>query len=165
MEKYKFILTTLIFTFIAQNAYAAISVPVHSITNSSDSDLGIVTIKKSKCGILLSPQLHNLPPGIHGFHIHDKAACSDNGLAAGGHLDPDKTNAHLGPYKNGHLGDLPVLIVSSDGTANLPVLAPRLTMEDVKGRSLMIHAGGDNYADKPEKMGGGGTRIACGTIE
>ncbi len=28
----------------------------------------------------------------------------------------------------------------------------------------MIHAGGDNYSDTPEKLGGGGARVACGVI-
>jgi Cu-Zn family superoxide dismutase len=28
----------------------------------------------------------------------------------------------------------------------------------------MIHAGGDNYADQPAPLGGGGARIACGVI-
>jgi len=27
---------------------------------------------------------------------------------------------------------------------------------DVKGRSIMIHAGGDNYSDQPAPLGGGG---------
>ena len=26
----------------------------------------------------------------------------------------------------------------------------------------MIHAGGDNYSDHPEALGGGGARVACG---
>jgi Cu-Zn family superoxide dismutase len=38
-------------------------------------------------------------------------------------------------------------------------------MSDVKGRSLMIHAGGDNYADQPAPLGGGGARVACGVIK
>jgi Cu-Zn family superoxide dismutase len=29
----------------------------------------------------------------------------------------------------------------------------------------MIHAGGDNYADQPKPLGGGGERIACGVIQ
>jgi len=29
----------------------------------------------------------------------------------------------------------------------------------------MIHAGGDNYSDHPEKLGSGGARIACGLVE
>jgi Cu-Zn family superoxide dismutase len=50
--------------------------------------------------------------------------------------------------------------------ATSPVLAPRLKkLEDVKGRALMIHAGGDNYSDTPAKLGGGGARMACGLIE
>ena len=86
-------------------------------------------------------------------------------LAAGGHLDPSNTGKHEGPYGKGHLGDLPVLYVGADGKAMLPVLAPRLKVADLKGRSLMIHAGGDNYSDQPDKLGGGGARIACGVIK
>jgi Cu-Zn family superoxide dismutase len=45
------------------------------------------------------------------------------------------------------------------------VLAPRIKVSDLKGRSLMIHAGGDNYSDSPQKLGGGGARVACGVIK
>ncbi|MRR17699.1 MAG: superoxide dismutase [Cu-Zn] SodC1, partial [Deltaproteobacteria bacterium] len=31
--------------------------------------------------------------------------------------------------------------------------------------SLMIHVGGDNYSDVPEKLGGGGGRLACGVVK
>ena len=86
------------------------------------------------------------------------------GLAAGGHYDPANTGKHLGPYAQGHLGDLPALYVDADGTATTPVLAPRLKLEDLAGRSIMIHAGGDNYSDSPKSLGGGGARVACGTI-
>jgi Cu-Zn family superoxide dismutase len=85
-------------------------------------------------------------------------------VSAGGHLDPAKTGKHLGPEGKGHLGDLPVLTVASDGTARQAVVAPRLKMADLHNRALMIHAGGDNYADEPEPLGGGGARIACGVV-
>jgi superoxide dismutase, Cu-Zn family len=40
------------------------------------------------------------------------------GLGAGGHYDPQDTGKHLGPQSDdGHRGDLPVLIVGTDGTA------------------------------------------------
>ena len=87
------------------------------------------------------------------------------GLAAGGHFDPGKTNSHLGPYANGHLGDLPALYVDSSGTAVHPVLAPRIYLYELKGHALMIHQGGDNYADIPKPLGGGGARVACGVVE
>jgi Cu-Zn family superoxide dismutase len=35
----------------------------------------------------------------------------------------------------------------------------------IRGKALMIHAGGDNYSDRPAPLGGGGARIACGVIE
>ena len=136
-------------------------------------NIGIVTAGDSQYGIILTPLLSDLPTGIHGFHVHEKPDCSQvmkegkavAALAAGGHLDPSNTGKHEGPYGKGHLGDLPVLYVGADGKAMLPVLAPRLKVADLKGRSLMIHAGGDNYSDQPDKLGGGGARIACGVIK
>ena len=101
--------------------------------------------------------------GAHGFHIHQTPDCGDKGMKAGGHLDPDNTNSHQGPYGAGHLGDLPILVVNSQGVADIPVLAPRLKIKDIQGHALMIHAGGDNYTDIPA-LGGGGSRIGCGKI-
>jgi len=40
-----------------------------------------------------------------------------------------------------------------------------LKVIDIKGRSLMIHAGGDNYSDMPVSLGGGGARVACGVVK
>lgn len=136
-------------------------------------DIGTVAASDSKYGLILTPQLSDLPPGLHGFHVHDKPDCSHAmkdgkavpAFAAGGHYDPAGTGKHDGPYGNGHLGDLPALYVATDGKANLPVLAPRLKVADIKGRSLMIHAGGDNYSDAPAPLGGGGARVACGVVK
>lgn len=61
----------------------------------------------------------------------------------------------------GHAGDLPLLIVDADGAAAGPLVAPRLTVADLRGRALVVHAGGDNYADRPAALGGGGGRVAC----
>ena len=149
-------------------AYASITVPIFMVTAAEGQGKNIGTIKAedSFCGVLLTPELHDLPIGIHGFHIHVNPSCANNGMAAGGHLDPAHTNQHEGPYSHrGHLGDMPVLIVNSDGTATLPILVPRFKLATILGHSFMIHAGGDNYADQPEKLGGGGARIACGVIK
>ncbi|MEM1311353.1 MAG: superoxide dismutase family protein, partial [Cyanobacteria bacterium P01_H01_bin.153] len=51
------------------------------------------------------------------------------------------------------------------GNATVPVLAPRLTIEMVKGRSLIVHRNGDNFSDDPKPLGGGGPRLACGVID
>jgi superoxide dismutase, Cu-Zn family len=137
------------------------------------SNIGTVTAADTEYGLLLTPQLSGLTPGLHGFHVHQNLDCSHAvkdgkpvaALAAGGHYDPLKTGKHEGPYRKGHLGDLPALYVGADGKATLPVISPRLKVSDLKGRSLMIHAGGDNYSDSPDPLGGGGARIACGPIQ
>ncbi len=136
--------------------------------------IGTVTITVAAGRLVFTPALEGLQPGLHGFHVHEKPTCEPGmdpekgkmmpAQAAGAHLDPRKTGRHDGPMGEGHLGDLPALKVDNDGKATAPVVAPRLKMADLKGRTLMIHAGGDNYSDKPEKLGGGGERIACGVI-
>ncbi len=136
------------------------------------ASVGTVTLEDTQHGLLLTPNLSNLTPGVHGFHIHENPACGVGfkqgepvpGLAAGGHFDPFETGAHEGPYGNGHLGDLPPLFVTEDGTATTPVLAPRLETGFLNNRSLMIHMHGDNFSDEPAPLGGGGARLACGVI-
>jgi Cu-Zn family superoxide dismutase len=124
-------------------------------------------------GVTFTPNLKGLPPGTHGFHVHDQPNCGAKeqdgkmtpGALAAGHYDPQKTGKHLGPEGSGHQGDLPALVVAADGTAKQPVTAKHLSLNDVGNRALMIHEGGDNYSDEPKPLGGGGKRIACGVIE
>lgn len=130
------------------------------------ASVGTVKVEETKYGLLFTPDLKGLSPGIHGFHLHQKPSCDKNGMDAGGHLDPANTGKHLGPYNdNGHLGDLPAVTVNADGTANLPVMAPRLKhLSEIKNHSIMLHEGGDNYSDTPAKLGGGGMRMECGVV-
>jgi len=139
----------------------------------SGKSVGTISATQTPYGVLLTPNLNGLPPGLHGFHVHQNPDCGPKAqdgkmvpaLAAGGHYDPNNTGQHEGPYGNGHLGDLPAIYVGMDGTANYPLLAPRLKLSDLKGRSLMVHAGGDSHSDHPQKLGGGGARVACGVIK
>jgi Cu-Zn family superoxide dismutase len=135
--------------------------------------VGVITITEGDRGALFHLDLHGLPPGPHGFHVHANPSCAPGEKdgkpvpagGAGGHLDPGKTGMHMGPMGAGHLGDLPLLTIAADGTSTRVLLAPRIkSLDDLRGHSLMIHAGGDNYADQPAPLGGGGARLACGVI-
>lgn len=136
------------------------------------ASVGSVRIVETPYGLAFYPALTGLVPGLHGFHVHEKPSCApgeQNGakvpaLAAGGHLDPASSKKHGEPWGDGHLGDLPPLHVAADGSAQQPVLGPRLKLADVLNRALMLHAGGDNHADHPAPLGGGGARVACGVI-
>lgn len=135
--------------------------------------IGTISFSDSDSGLVIKPALKQLSPGSHGFHLHEKASCdaADKdgkmvaGQAAGGHYDPAKTGMHAGPMGEGHHGDLPALVVDSDGNAVKSVVAPHLKLADIAGHAVIIHEGGDNYSDTPKPLGGGGGRVACGIIE
>ncbi|MBD8574982.1 superoxide dismutase family protein [Pseudomonas syringae] len=166
-----------LFAALSLSAQAAsLDVPVNLVSaDGAPKPIGSVHIEETDYGLLFTPKLTDLPAGVHGFHVHEKGSCDAGvkdgvkvaALAAGGHFDPEKTGKHLGPYdKDGHLGDLPAIYVNADGTADYPVLAPRIKeLSQIKGHALMIHAGGDNHSDHPKPLGGGGDRAACGVIQ
>ena len=153
---------TLLATCLVGTAQAAesLTIPMNKIsTDGVGESVGSVQVTRSK----------------YGLHVHTKPNCGPAevdgkltaGGAAGGHLDPRNTGKHSAPWSDdGHLGELPALYVTADGQATQPVLAPRLKrLEELKGHALMIHAGGDNYADQPKPLGGGGARVVCGVIK
>lgn len=155
-------------------AMADVVVPMHLVDEKGvGASVGQVTITESKYGLVFTPSLQGLTPGLHGFHLHQNASCEpkekDGKMvaagAAGGHYDPTKANAHGTPWGDGHLGDIPTLFVDANGSSTQAVLAPRVKMNDLQGRALMVHAGGDNHSDHPAALGGGGARIACGVLK
>ncbi|PMY62137.1 MULTISPECIES: superoxide dismutase family protein [Pseudomonas] len=165
----------LVGTIVMGTAHAAsLNVPMNLVSaDGAPQAIGTVRVSETPYGLLFTPDLKALPAGVHGFHVHENGSCAAGtkdgvkiaALAAGGHFDPQKTGKHLGPYGDGHLGDLPALYVTADGISDYPVLAPRLkSLAEIKGRALMIHTGSDNHSDMPKPLGGGGDRVACGVI-
>jgi Cu-Zn family superoxide dismutase len=146
--KYKVLIIFLILCIAGLAHAESLVVKVNLISEKGiGEEIGTITISSSPYGLILIPDLKNLSPGLHGFHVHQNPDCGPGeqdgkkipGLAAGGHYDPMKTEKHNGPYGDGHLGDLPALYVDQEGNATLPLLAPRLKISDLRGRSLMIH--------------------------
>lgn len=155
-------------------AAADLRVTMNVVTDSGiGGSAGTVTVSETKHGVVFTPALTGVAPGLHGFHVHEKGSCAPSekdgkqvaANSAGGHYDPDQTKKHGTPWGDGHRGDLPALFVDADGKAANPVLAPRLKMAELKGKALMVHAGGDNHADHPAPLGGGGARVVCGVMK
>ncbi|MEM7775913.1 MAG: superoxide dismutase family protein [Pseudomonadota bacterium] len=107
---------------------------------------------KPDSALAVRVDLNSLSPGPHALHIHSKPDCGPGikdgkvvlGMAAGGHLYLYGTGPEAGQKFQSHLGDLPDITVDADGTSRSQVLAPRLRLKDVRGRSLVVHATGDD---------------------
>lgn len=149
-------------------------VEMNLVTEEGQADkIGTIELQDTDYGVVLTPNLTNLTPGVHGFHVHANPSCGNTAadgtkgpaLGAGGHFDPNDTKKHGAPWGDGHLGDLPPLYVTADGVANTAVLAPRIkSVNEIKDKAIMVHVHGDNFADDPAPLGGGGARMACGVI-
>jgi len=101
------------------------------------------------------------PVGPHGFHIHQYGNCevgnpAEPFKAAGDHWNPDNQ-----PHGN-HAGDFPVLF-SNNGIARMSFFTNRFSVEDVIGKSVIIHENPDDYRTQP--AGDAGKRLACGVIQ
>jgi Cu-Zn family superoxide dismutase len=132
--------------------------------------LGSVFLRETANGVLLRTSVRGVPPGTHGFHIHDVGKCDAPTFeSAGGHFSPDE-RVHGFFAKDGpHAGDLPNLHVRSDGQLSVDLFVSGLslargsgTLLDEDGSALVIHAGEDDYRTEP--AGSAGDRIACGAV-
>ena len=111
-----------------------------------------------------------LEPGPHGFHIHAIGKCeAPSFTSAGGHLNPAGREHGSQNPSGQHLGDLPNLVVGSNGTATAEVDLEGSPADvaraifDGDGAAVMIHAGPDDYRSDP--AGDAGPRVACGVLK
>jgi len=140
------------------------------LLNAKGAPVGTATFSEKSNGVQLDLKVSNLPPGLHGFHIHAVGKCEAPDFAsAGPHLNPEgKQHGWDNPLGH-HLGDLQNLNVGPDGKANVRVLVPGLTLGEGAnslfhegGTALVIHAKPDD--GKTDPAGNAGARIACGVI-
>ena len=118
---------------------------------------GTVWLHQQDNGVLVTAQISGLPrDGFFAFHIHEGSDCGGKGFAdTGAHFNP------AGVLHPNHAGDLPPLLAGR-GKAYLSVLTDRFCVEDVIGRTVVIHGGVDDFTTQP--AGNVGEKIACGVI-
>ena len=143
-----------------------------SFINAQGNDIGGATLTETPSGVLISLDLRGLPTGEHAFHIHEKGVCNpaDKFMSAGGHFNVhDKKHGYLvegGP----HPGDMPNLVIATDGNLRANVLNTAVTLSSREGSlfgpdgtALVIHDRPDDYKSQP--AGNAGDRIACAVIK
>lgn len=95
-----------------------------------------------------------------GFHIHEGTACEGNSADpfadTGAHYDKSDC-PH--PY---HTGDMPPLF-GNHGYAFSAFLTDRFSVEEIIGKTVVIHSGSDDFMSQPS--GNAGEKIACGVIQ
>ncbi|MBW4331273.1 superoxide dismutase family protein [Stakelama sp. CBK3Z-3] len=109
----------------------------------------------------------NLPPGPHGAHIHTVGQCTPPDFtSAGGHWNPTGSHHGVQDPKGPHAGDMPNLLVGTNGQASMAITLPAGTyagMMDADGAAIVIHSGPDDLRTDPS--GNSGSRIACGVFQ
>lgn len=114
-------------------------------------------------GVLIFAELFHLPDsnntgnsGFFAMHIHEFGNCE---------LPFDKTGSHYNPTDSPHpyhAGDLPPLL-SDNGYAWMAFYTARFSVQDIIGRSVIIHNNRDDFTTQPS--GDAGEKIGCGVIK
>jgi Cu-Zn family superoxide dismutase len=146
-------------------ASAAPSVVIATLEPKSGSKVtGTARVTPSASGVVVLVTVQDASPGEHGVHIHEKGDCSDPAaMSAGPHFNPNSGAHHGGPNTPvRHGGDLGNIKVSSLGGGLLVVAVADLSVENVTGRSIVVHEKQDDLMTDP--AGNSGARIACGVL-
>ena len=137
------------------------------IINSAGAVIGEITLSERANAVHVALSARDLPPGLHGFHIHMTGKCEAPAFtSAGSHWNPGQHQHGTQNPQGTHAGDLPNLTVAADGTVrfetNLQGLAMKqgaLAILDADGAAFVIHADPDD--EKTDPTGNSGARIAC----
>ncbi|VWX61997.1 Superoxide dismutase (Cu-Zn) [Burkholderiales bacterium 8X] len=141
-------------------------VPTAAIT--PNRTMGDVTFTAMDHGVRVAGEVRGLPPGTeHGFHIHEKGDCGDNGNASGGHFNPAGGTHGKFAAPGSHAGELPSLVADATGAARFSVEVHSISLTEgaannVVGRALVVHRDRDDFSSQP--AGNSGPRIACALI-
>ncbi|WP_374406935.1 superoxide dismutase family protein [Pelagerythrobacter sp.] len=146
--------------------------PVGSATLSlaSGAPAGTVQLMDGGDGLSLAVAVTGIPAGTHGFHLHTTGRCTaPDFTSAGGHLNPASKEHGKENPAGSHFGDLPNLVIGSNGMATTTVELDGTRQQamawlfDADGTAIVIHADPDDYRSDP--TGNAGSRIACGVFE
>ncbi len=143
-----------------------------SFVNAQGEKIGTGVLTDDPAGVRIVLDLSKLPPGSHGFHVHAVGQCTPPEFtSAGGHFNPLVRKHGTKNPEGWHAGDLPNLVVGSDGTLKTEAVARDVTLGSSTSAlslfppsrtALVIHANADD--EKTDPAGNAGARIACGVI-
>jgi Cu-Zn family superoxide dismutase len=137
-------------------------------STSGSTATGTVDLAQRGDGsVEVTVRLTGVPAGVHGFHIHEKGDCGDNGNAAGGHFNPSGTPHGAPGAEAHHAGDFGNVTADAAGNVSTSFTTRSITLGDgansAVGRAIILHANPDDLQTQP--TGNAGGRIACGVVQ
>ena len=140
-----------------------------TFVDAQGKDVGTLTVEHMPSGTMFLLKLHDLPPGVHGMHIHSIGKCTPPSFdSAGPHWNPAGAQHGKENPKGKHGGDRDNLTIPANGKLELQVVLQGTALHgeggllDEDGASIVIHANPDDY--KTDPSGNSGARIACAPI-
>ncbi len=126
--------------------------------------VGDVFIEEVREGVRLSLVVGNIPRGVHALHVHEFGVCEGDFSSAGAHFNPNRNQHGKDNPLGKHAGDLPNIFVRPDGTGEYSMIVSGVTLakSSIRGKSLILHEGADDFKSDPS--GNAGARIVCGVI-
>ena len=101
------------------------------LVDSKGANVGTVKLQETSKGVSVAIAVSNLPPGVHGFHIHAVGKCEAPGFTtAGGHFNPEGKKHGWENPEGHHAGDLQNLTVDANGKAKVKVVVTGVTLGD-----------------------------------
>ncbi len=166
MKKFAVLVVSMIFLACATTMRPTATATLMPTTGSTAQ--GTVRFVQLAGGAVeVSVDLTGVPPGVHGFHVHDKGDCGDNGNAAGGHFNPMGTGHGAPQGDPHHAGDFGNVTADASGTVRETFTTRSVTVEagasSAVGHAVILHANPDDLTTQP--TGNAGGRIACGVVE
>lgn len=133
--------------------------------------VGDVLFYQRKNGVVVQSTFIKLPSGPHGYHIHKSGDLRGEGcLLACDHFHKGTASDHGGPPPSDeprHTGDLGNIEMKGK-SLEIEQFLRGLTVEELYGRSLIVHADEDDLGKGNEEdsktTGHSGKRIACSII-
>ena len=128
------------------------------------------TAEESGDGVRIRIEARGLGQGAYGVHVHGVGRCDAPAFTtAGPHWNPTGQQHGKDNPQGMHKGDLPNLLVGTDGQGSFEYTIPGASIDgrtnamlDDDGAAVVVHQAPDDYRTDPS--GNSGNRIACGVL-